>query len=170
MVVDQSHREEDNIVVPHQCQQHPRVSGRADPSHNFHFPGGFRADIQRRSGCDESGTLQGSTSGREAGVSNGLDRKPATRNSSACSGRGPPGKKAAGEHTTRPSLKSCGMEVRRSPAPNVDYHVGTGGASVWLLPTSKCPVGALQIMKTYPRSHRLLVPISSPVEFTKRLP
>lgn len=107
VVVDQGHREGDDIVVPDQCQQHSRVSGRPNPSHNVYFPGGFCADIQRRSGCNESGSSQGNSSGTEMRVSSTPDRSTGTTDSSAHSGRGPPGKKASGEHTTRLYPKTC---------------------------------------------------------------
>lgn len=121
VVVDQGHREEDDVFVPHQCHQHPRVSGRANASHDFYFPGGFRADIQRCPGCNESSPSQDNPSGREARVSSSPDPPVCHGNDgSARSGRGPPGKKASGEHATRlyPKTYQClSTRLLRGPGP-----------------------------------------------------
>lgn len=61
MVVDQGEGEGDGVVVPHQCEQHPRVGGGADLSHDLYFPGCFSPDVWRHSCCDEGGTSGSNT-------------------------------------------------------------------------------------------------------------
>lgn len=67
VVVDQGHGEHDGLVPANQCEQHPRVSGGADPSHSLYFPKGLRPDVRRRPSCDEGGASQGHSGGRERG-------------------------------------------------------------------------------------------------------
>lgn len=69
MVVNQGHGEGDGVVVTHQCEQHPRVGGRAYLSFDLYFPGCFSPDVWRCSCCNEGGASGGDTGERKAGLS-----------------------------------------------------------------------------------------------------
>lgn len=76
VVVDQGHREGDSVVVTHQREQHPRVGGGADPSHDLYFPGCFRPNVRRCSCCNEGGASRGHTDTGEMGVSREHPQQP----------------------------------------------------------------------------------------------
>lgn len=69
MVVDQGHRQGDSVVATHQREQHPRVGGGSDPSHDLYFPGCFGPNVRRRPSCNEGGASEGHTNEGEVGVS-----------------------------------------------------------------------------------------------------
>lgn len=67
VVVNQGHGEGDHAVAAHQREQHPCVSGGADPSHDLYFPGCLGANGRGRPSCGEGGTSEGDPGGAGRG-------------------------------------------------------------------------------------------------------
>jgi hypothetical protein len=118
------------MVIGHQCEQHPCVGGRADPSHNLYFPGGFCPDVWGCPSCNESGTLQGSANGAEDRVSGGQTSRGSPRDSSThllLAAEAPPGRQEGKWGVHHDSTESIGPSISAdSPQPGGDGIASAG--------------------------------------------
>lgn len=66
VVVHEGHREGHGLVLAHQCQQHPRVCGGPDPSHNLYPPCCLISDVWGCPSCKERCASPGHPGGAKA--------------------------------------------------------------------------------------------------------